>query len=366
MKPRVVILSAFLSPLRSGAEACAEEIAVLLAERFDITILTARLRKDLPKEELLRGRVPVKRLGFGSPFDKWLFPFLAPFAARTLQPQLVHAILETFAGFALLLCRYVFPPAKRLLTLQTMNREFLKRWIVRSPDRVTAISTALRKIAEGFERNDVVVIPNGIVLAAIVEAVERTKRVPGRILFVGRLERVKGVDVLLDAFEELLRAQWQHLSANAHVRIVGDGSERETFEQLAIWLHIGNRVTFVGAVPPPAVYEEFAQAEIFCGLSRSEALGNVFLEAQAAGCAVVATRVGGIPDIVQDGITGLLVPPNDANAARGALGRVLRDGALRRTIAEQGRVHAQQYDWGIIAEMYGQVYDQLLVHRVIP
>ncbi len=86
-----------------------------------------------------------------------------------------------------------------------------------------------------------------------------------------------------------------------HLRIVGDRSQRKHLEQLAHDLKITDRLTFVGRLTPDKVADEFAQASIFCGLSRSEALGNVFLEAQAAGCAVVAMNVGGIPDIVKNG-----------------------------------------------------------------
>lgn len=109
-------------------------------------------------------------------------------------------------------------------------------------------------------------------------------------------------------------------------------------------------------MPPPAVYAEFAAAKIFCGLSRSEALGNVFLEAQAAGCAVLATSVGGIPEIVTNGLHGLLVPPDDVTAAAKALRTLLTDASKSQVLAEAGKTHAAAYDWQTIADQYGQVY----------
>lgn len=387
-KPRIVILSTFLTPFRSGAEACAEEIALRLCDRYDITIVTARMRRDLPKKDLLpfdgaqgkQGKVPVQRVGFGFPFDKWIFPFIAPFAVKKLRdasrqparvilrspsesegvskdaggpPQhdvfIIHAILETFAGLALHFCKFLIPSAKRILTLQTTNRSFLKGMVVRSPHHVTAISTALVTLARNLGRSDITHIPNGVDLSAIPEA----QKVPGRILFVGRLEKWKGVDVLLKAFAPI-----DH--STAHLRIVGDGSERKTLESLARELHIEDRVTFVGQLPPPAVYQEFAQAEIFCGLSRSEAFGNVFIEAQAAGCAVIGTNVSGIPDIVEDGATGLLVPPDDEQAAERALRQLLGDTSLRQKLAQSGVQNARQYDWPIITEEYSRVYELVL------
>jgi glycosyltransferase involved in cell wall biosynthesis len=145
-----------------------------------------------------------------------------------------------------------------------------------------------------------------------------------------------------------------------HVRIVGGGSLRRSLEELAEQLHIADRVTFVGFVSVPAVYGEFAAAEIFAGLSRSEALGNVFLEAQAAGCAVLGTAVGGIPDSVKDGVTGLLVPPDDPRVAAEAMARLIGDPSLRQRLSEAGKRHASSYDWKVIAQRYGEVYDALL------
>lgn len=346
MKKKVVILSAFATPFRSGAEACAEEVPARLQDQYEFTIVTARLRKDLPHLDRLPSGVKVWRVGIGRPIDKWLYPFLAPRAAKALQPDIIHAVLETFAGLALHFCKGVVPSAKRILTCQTTNRSFLKGMIVRSPHRVTVISSALQSIVKDLGRDDAVLIPNGIDMKLFDGSKEK---IPGRILFVGRLEKMKGIEVLLTAFAKLK-------IENGELRIVGDGSQRIALETLSKDLGISDRVTFVGRIDPSAIASEYLQAEIFCGLSRSEALGNVFLEAQAAGCAVVATNVGGIPDIIKDGETGLLVPPNDIEAAANALERLLDDAALRQKLASNGQKNAAGYDWQRIAKLYAEVY----------
>lgn len=347
MHKPIVILSAFLTPFRSGAEACAEEVPFTLKNDFEFIIITARLRKDLPVHDKLRGVIPIVRVGFGSSFDKWLFPFLAPFAARTYQPRVIHGILETFAGLALLICKWTVPKAKRILTLQTTNRSFLKSAIIRSADQVTAISSVLVERAKRSGKT-AQLIPNGVPLRALLDAAEWHKKVPGRILFVGRLVPMKGVDTLLRAFART--------TAPAELRIVGDGSERAPLEALAQELGIQKRVTFLGYIPAPTVYDEYAQAEIFCGLSRSEALGNVFLEAQAAKCAVVATNVGGIPDIVDHMHEGILVEPNDVEAAAQAIETLLVQAPLRAQLAEHAQENAKRYDWSAISKKYAALY----------
>ncbi|PIQ76819.1 hypothetical protein COU78_00770 [Candidatus Peregrinibacteria bacterium CG10_big_fil_rev_8_21_14_0_10_49_24] len=348
MKPRIVIFSAFLTPYRSGAEACAEEVTAALRDRYDFTIVTARLSRSLPKKGELHG-VAVLRVGFGNSADKWLYPFLAPFAAMRLRPNLVHAVLESYAGLTLIFCRFLLPRTKRVLTCQSTNTTLFVGTMHCFADAITVISSTLVERAKKFGRNDAILISNGLSL----QHMPRMEKVPGRILFVGRQEPMKGIDTLLRAFASVS-------VLGAHLRVVGEGSVKKSMEALAAELGVADRVTFLGFVPMPDVYEEFAQAQIFCGLSRSEALGNVFLEAQAAECGVIGTRVGGIPDIIEDGNTGLLVEPDDVASAAKALNRLLTDEPLRTALAVQGRHHASHYDWSQIARQYAAVYDELL------
>jgi glycosyltransferase involved in cell wall biosynthesis len=250
------------------------------------------------------------------------------------------------------MCKVVIPRAKQMLTLQTTNRNFLRGHILRTPDTVTAISKTLASQAASLGRSDVTVIPNGIPYQEIIHACENVPKTEGRILFVGRLEEMKGVGTLLHAF--------MRLPQEARLHIVGNGSLKLTLERLARTLHCSDRVTFLGRLEGPALFHEYAQAQIFCGLSRSEALGNVFLEAQAAGCAVVATNIGGIPEIVKNGETGLLVPPGEPEAAAQTLSKLLTEHELRHQLGYAGKHHARAYDWATIAEQYARAYEALL------
>lgn len=342
---KLVILSAFLSPYRSGAEAMVEEVSVRLADDFDITIVTARLSRKLPRRDMLGGKVKIIRVGFGIPFDKWLYPFLAAMKLGSLKPDIVHAVLETFAGLALYFCRC---HALKILTLQTTNRTFLKGMIVRYPDIVTAISTDLVRIAEDYGRRNVILIPNGIDLTALKAACQKTPKDSGRVLFVGRLEPMKGIDTLLKTFAQAVKG----LDPSVHLRIVGGGSLLHSLQTLARELEIDHRVRFTGYIAGSDLFTEYAKAEIFVGLSRSEALGNVFLEAQAAGCAVLATNVGGIPDIVHHEQTGLLVPADDIDAAAGELRRLLTDLPLRARLSISAQKNAENYGWDGVAKRY--------------
>lgn len=357
MRPRVVLLSAFFSPYRSGAEACAEEIAVRLSSAYEIIVVTSRLSRELPTRDIVRG-ITVVRLGMGTRMDPWLFPFLAPGIVRMLKPKIVHAILESFAGLALVFCRMVAPKAKRILTLQSTNTSLFLASMHSTAHVITAISSVLVRRAARFGRSDVVRISNGISLHDIQSSHENFKKESGRILFVGRMESMKGIDTLLRAFAELCKNP--SAPSNAHLHLVGEGSQRVAMENLSKKLGVHERSEFLGHLTDVKLHREFAEAEIFVGLSRSEALGNVFLEAQAAGCAVLATNTGGIPDIVHNEKTGLLVPPDDSHAAAAALLTLLQDQGLRERLAKAGEENVQRYDWDLIAPKYGEIYKNLL------
>ena len=216
MKPKLIVLSAFLSPFRSGAEAMVEEVFPRLSDRFDVTIITCRMRRGLGLG--LGKEVKVLRVGFGFSFDKYLFPLLAPLKAWTLQPAIIHAVLESYAGAALILCKVLMPRTKRVLTLQSTNTSFLLGPMHRSATVVTAISRALIDRAKRFGQEDVTLIPNGIDFKSIREACHKYPKIPGRILFVGRLERMKGVDILLSAFARVVRGLEEAISDKRPVR----------------------------------------------------------------------------------------------------------------------------------------------------
>jgi glycosyltransferase involved in cell wall biosynthesis len=351
MKPSVVILSAFATPFRSGAEACSEEVAALLKDEFEITVVTSRLRRNLPTEDTLPSGVRLVRVGLGLPFDKWLFPVLGALKVRHMKPQIVHAVLESFAGMALVLCQYLAPTSKRILTCQSTNTSLLLRPMHTAAHRMTAISRVLIERAKKYGREDVTLIPNGMHVAVFEAAREKYHKVPGCILFVGRLEHMKGVDTLLKAVRSV---------PEAHLHIVGDGSQKKRHEKLAAQLGLHTRVSFAGRLTGEPLLKEYTEAEIFCGLSRSEALGNVFLEAQAAGCAVVATNVDGIPDIVKHDETGLLVAPDAPDETAAILHSLLKDPALRHRLSMNAVQHVKAYDWSVIAPKYAEVYRSLL------
>lgn len=155
---------------------------------------------------------------------------------------------------------------------------------------------------------------------------------PLRILHVGRLVDVKGQALLVEALALLAQR-----GVSAVTTIVGDGPRRDALERRVRELGIDQRVEFTGALGHHEVPDRYAAADAFCLSSFSEGVPVVLMEAMAMGVPVVATRVMGIPELVDHGVTGLLVAPTRADALADALALLADAPALRRELARAGR-----------------------------
>jgi glycogen synthase len=171
-------------------------------------------------------------------------------------------------------------------------------------------------------------------------------RRPARLLAVGRLTAQKGVDVLLDA---LARPGLE----GAVLDVVGDGDWRGRLEAQAGRLGLTGRVNFPGWRDRDALAAVYRAADVFVLPSRDEGMPNVLLEAMASGLPAVASRVAGAEDLVADGETGFLVPPDDPEALATALRRLIGDPALRAAMGARARMRAErEFSWRAAAAAY--------------
>jgi glycosyltransferase involved in cell wall biosynthesis len=182
------------------------------------------------------------------------------------------------------------------------------------------------------------------------------------VLFVGRLVEKKGCRSLIQAFS-LLRGD---LRVRTSLWIVGQGQEYEQLDSYATRLGVEGKVRFWGAVSNHLLPDFYAAADLFVAPSiqaesgDTEGQGVVLLEAFAARCCVLSTRVGGIVDVVTDGATGLLVEPNDPNQLAAAMESLLRDRSLRNRLAENAfQTVNGKYRWEQIAAAFETLYRKM-------
>jgi glycosyltransferase involved in cell wall biosynthesis len=231
---------------------------------------------------------------------------------------------------------------------------FLTRFALGRADQITATGLRLAQAATRYapKGKPVTVVPYGVDL----EVFKPRPRLPGEegvvIGAVARLSPEKGLRYLVDAFARIARN-------DQRVRLVlaGDGPDRRRLERMVERERLDERVRFLGEVPHERVPEVLAGIDVFAMPSTAEGFGVAALEAAAMEVPVVATNVHGIPDVVADGETGLLVRPRDAGALAGALGRLVEDEALRRRLGQAGRAFVQaHYSWAENAAQMEELY----------
>lgn len=363
---RAIIFSTAYFPLVGGAEVSLKEATDRLSGwQFDV--VCARIRRGLSNTEKI-GNVTVHRVGFGHPIDKYLLPFLGAWSASRIegsQQAIVWSLMASYGGFAALVYTWFRPRAKVLLTLQegdplehyakrTGALTFLHKRIFKRADAVQAISRFLAEWATrmGFKGTPSI-IPNGVDVERFTRRISAEERRSLRQQF-GLAEN----DVVLvtasrlslkNAVDDLIRALI-FLPSQYKVLIAGEGEDKEKLDNLVKENGLRDRVIFLGKRGHDELPEILQASEVFVRASLSEGLGNSFLEAMACGLPIIGTRVGGIPDFLIDGETGVFCEVRNPESLAKAAQRIQTEPGLRDTLIKNGEALVrEQYGWeGIV------------------
>lgn len=236
---------------------------------------------------------------------------------------------------------------------------WLQRQAYRCATKIVANSPAARQMLEreGVAPGSIAVIPNGVDLASFADG--GPPRPVRTMITVANLRPEKNHETLLAA---LARLVGQH--PELRVRIVGDGPRRAELEAVTRTLKLQDHVEFLGHRDDvPALLQ---QADVFVLPSRSEAFPNSAIEAMAAGLPVVASAVGGLLDLIEDGRTGVLIPPGDPEQLAAALRRLMANPALAATIGQTARAEVQRrYSFDRMVTAFERLYVDTLRTRAV-
>jgi glycosyltransferase involved in cell wall biosynthesis len=232
--------------------------------------------------------------------------------------------------------------------------DHLQRWprttmpILGLVDKVVVPSEYLVRVFAKFGI-DAVAIFNIIDL----DQFEFRKRTPLRPVFLSNrnLEAHYGVDCILRAFADI-----QKQIPDAVLTVVGDGSQRNALENLATELHLQPHATFTGRVEHDEITRHYSASDIYLNASKIDNQPLSILEAFACGLPVVTTDAGGIPDIVTDENTGLLVPVGDHKALAARALKLLEDPSIATTMTEHARVECERYTWPVVCPQWLDLY----------
>jgi glycogen(starch) synthase len=365
---RILFLTESFWPYIGGVGVMAGKLLPELRERgHEFRVVTPHDYLDLPDEDDFDG-IPILRLNLLEALRARDLERLGEITQRVILekrrfcPDLVHLNSVGLNAWLHLqtdrVCNVPTLASIHQLPLESASEnDTLQGRSLRSADWVTCCSeelleTVCKRIPELCTRS--CVIYNGLPAPAGAPCEAKSEI---ELLCVGRLVPEKGFDLALDAFGKLLTRY-----PDARLVLVGDGPEREALERRAEGLGIRDRVEFLGWTPPDSIPERMNRASLVLMPSRREGLPLVAIEASLAGLPIVATKVGGLPEVIDAGRTGLLVPPEDSTALSTAMVSILEDPTKARAMGEAARGRAlERFDLEAQGDSYDGLYRRLTV-----
>lgn len=372
--PRVAFMAGTLG--QGGAERQLFEQCSVLRDAGAVPVVLSLTRGEFWEAPLVESGIEVVWVGSAPGRVRRLAAVVGELRRRKVDVvQASHGMTNLYAVAAGRILRLPAVGALRTTPDRVVSElGWLGRPALRAPQRLVGNSRSNLQAASGFgvRADRLCFVPNAVDINRFVPSWSETKSggtgVVGsdvgaatgelvepefEVVFVGRLGPEKRVATLLEAVN-LLRAGGTRI----RVAVVGSGRLEDDLRTIAADLGIDDRVTFVGRDPEPERWLE--KARVLALPSEREGTPNVVLEAMACGLPVVATPVGSVPELVEDGQTGWLVPVGDAVALASALERVLDDPAAARAMGEAGRRRVETgFDRGAVRAAMAELYREL-------
>ncbi|MGV8108385.1 glycosyltransferase family 4 protein [Methanospirillum sp.] len=235
------------------------------------------------------------------------------------------------------------------------------RVIAKYSDHITSNSQHTYKRIRRILPNKIInIIPMGIHPEeySIIQRHNKEKK----ILFVGRLIGWKGVEYLIKAQQIIQNKS----SLCVQLNIIGDGPDKEKLIELSQRLKILSHISFLGRITRDSLLHYYSNADVFVLPSiihnnQTEGLGVVLLEAMASGVPVIGSNIGGIPDIIEDGVNGLLVSPGDPQGLADAIIQILENPELAARFREAGlKTVRDRFSWDKISDQFIEIYQEVL------
>ena len=366
----ILLFSTAYLPYIGGAELALKEVTKRMSG-FEFDLITSRLSDSLPAYEKI-GNVNVFRVGgAGDLFlPKLFFPLFAFLKAQQLNNKtkydIIFGLQASQGSGAAWLFKIFHKKASFILNIQEgkdlkgqgLIINFFRNLILKKADIITVISNYLAGYASNINKKaKIYVIPNGADTKRFLNRNLPAMSHEKQIITISRLVPKNGVEDLIDAFK-ILDSKGQ--AANVRLLIVGWGPLEQSLKSKVKKLNLEDKVEMLGEVLPDDLPNYLAKADIFVRPSLSEGLGIAFLEAMAAGIPIIGTAVGGIPDFLIDGETGLFCKVNDPEDLADKINMILNNEMLKQRLIENAKkLVEERYSWDKIAKEYEKIFNSL-------
>ena len=400
MKKILIFSLSYYPKFVGGAEVALKEITDRISNDYEFHMITLRFDSSLKEVEKV-GNIIVHRIGFTNnnvsvadlkkfplSLNKIFFQFYAFIRAwrlhRIYKFELVWAMMAHSCGVPAALFKIFFPEVKYLLTLQEGDTpQYIKKKMLpiyplfkkafTKADFIQTISTFLASWAKDMGAEcEIKVVPNGVDLKKFSQefsdeelkiAKQKLGKKAGEVFLIttSRLVHKNGIDSVIEALPSL--------QSNIHFAILGIGPDENKLKMLTNNLGLNNRVHFMGYVSHDEMPKYLKLSDIFIRPSRSEGMGNSFVEAMASNIPVIATQEGGLSDFIFDNIrnkdkvpTAFAVDKDSPTQIAKAVNKIVSDkGLVSSVVVNASQMVLEKYEWTNVAkQMKESVFDKVL------
>jgi len=366
---KIAILTPYFLPDNvGGSEVAAYNIAKYLAlHNHQVHVVTSS-SKGLPKQSI-ESNFFVHRVNVikGRFIHLISYAFSSIIMLLKINPDVIH-VQSTASGISAMLINnikkspYIVYCQGSDVYLPWFLKKEISTFVFGKASSILALTNDMKLKIQDIYNTDVVVLPNGVDLLKFLDVgnfnvrnalnIQPTEHL---LLFVGRLHQIKGLEYLVKAMKLILLRH-----PNTKLAIIGEGKEKQNIINCIMEHKLENNIILVGHIPHAQIPIYMLSSDVFILPSLSEGLPLVCLEAMAAGLPIIATRVGGLPEIIEEGINGFLVDPGKPEQIAESLCVLLDNKELRYYISKQNKKKVNVYSWESIVTRLERIYISVL------
>jgi N-acetyl-alpha-D-glucosaminyl L-malate synthase BshA len=367
-----IIVPAFPPTVLGGTEIATDNIAKHLGknghEVHVITQVNVEPLKESKEEKIYIHSIDFIKVPLLGIIVFWIKVL---FVLKKIKPDIIHAqnldmgIGGILAKFFLKKPYVVYGRGSDVYSSWNFKK-IISKIIIKNAGAVIALTENMKKEMTKIYNRDITVIPNGLEIQKFKksskENIRRQMNITNDdkiVLFVGRLNSIKGVEYLIESMEYI-----KQKDVKTKLIIVGEGIERRRLELLVNKLFLTKNVLFAGRIPYEDIPKYLTLSDMIVLPSLEEGFPNILLEAMASGLPIVATNVGGIPEIIKNGENGFLVAPKNPGAIAEKVLYLFENNELRRRIIENNKEEVKRYCGQDITEKLEEIYRTLVLKIV--
>lgn len=288
------------------------------------------------------------------------------FVILRLRPHILHSHYATSYGLLGSLCFFhpfivsVWGSDVFDFPNQSVWHKRLLAFNLKRADRIFSTSKAMAEELKKIVNKEADITPFGIDTDLFKPQTTASLFAPDDIVIgtIKSLEKIYGIDLLIKTFAIIKE---KHPALSLKLLVVGDGTLRKELHSLCVSLGISESVVFTGYIDQSQLVNYYNMLDVYVALSRSESFGVAVLEASACGIPVVVSNVGGLPEVIDDGLTGFVVEPDNVNNAVDVLRILITDKSLRKKMGNNARLFTERYfKWENNIEAVSDIYVKLI------